>query len=71
MSANPFKIIRSTDLPPAHLRGEVLGSVATGCYPHADFGPHSRDQGVRRVGYRRSVDPDDGDRGLGPKSLCH
>jgi len=27
MSANPFKIIRSTDLPPAHLRGEVLGSV--------------------------------------------
>lgn len=27
MSANPFKIIRSTDLPPVHLRGEVLGSV--------------------------------------------
>lgn len=27
MSANPFKIIRSTDEPPQHLRGEVLGSV--------------------------------------------
>ncbi len=27
MSENPFKIIRSTDLPPDDLRGEVLGSV--------------------------------------------
>lgn len=27
MSDNPFKIIRSTDQPPEHLRAEVLGSV--------------------------------------------
>ncbi|MBX2972823.1 MAG: hypothetical protein KF797_06965 [Flavobacteriales bacterium] len=27
MSQDPFKIIRSTDLPPDHLRAEVLGSV--------------------------------------------
>ncbi len=27
MSDNPFKIIRSTDLPPEHLRSEVIGSV--------------------------------------------
>lgn len=27
MSQNPFKIIRSTDLPPEHLRSEVIGSV--------------------------------------------
>ncbi len=27
MSENPFKIIRSTDQPPEHLRSEVLGSV--------------------------------------------
>jgi len=27
MSQNPFKIIRSTDQPPEHLRAEVLGSV--------------------------------------------
>lgn len=27
MSQNPFKIIRSTDQPPDHLRAEVLGSV--------------------------------------------
>lgn len=27
MSENPFKIIRSTDQPPEHLRNEVLGSV--------------------------------------------
>jgi|APTNR8051073442_1049403.scaffolds.fasta_scaffold01275_14 hypothetical protein len=27
MSENPFKIIRSTDQPPANLRGEVMGSV--------------------------------------------
>ncbi len=27
MSENPFKLIRSTDEPPEHLRKEVLGSV--------------------------------------------
>lgn len=27
MSENPFKIIRSTDQPPEHLRVEVIGSV--------------------------------------------
>lgn len=27
MSQNPFKIIRSTDQPPEHLRAEVIGSV--------------------------------------------
>lgn len=27
MSQNPFKLIRSTDQPPEHLRAEVLGSV--------------------------------------------
>ena len=27
MSDNPFKIIRSTDLPPEHLRSEVIGRV--------------------------------------------
>ncbi|HRH70832.1 MAG: hypothetical protein JNL43_03070 [Flavobacteriales bacterium] len=27
MSENPFKIIRSTDLPPDNLRTDVLGSV--------------------------------------------
>lgn len=27
MSENPFKIIRSTDQPPADLRKEVMGSV--------------------------------------------
>ncbi len=27
MSQNPFKIIRSTDQPPDHLRAEVIGSV--------------------------------------------
>jgi len=27
MSENPFKIIRSTDQPPEHLRNEVMGSV--------------------------------------------
>ena len=27
MSENPFKIIRSTDLPPEDLRTEVIGSV--------------------------------------------
>ncbi|MBL7952481.1 MAG: hypothetical protein JNM62_12275 [Flavobacteriales bacterium] len=27
MSENPFKIIRSTDQPPEHLRSEVIGSV--------------------------------------------
>ncbi len=27
MSENPFKIIRSTDLPPETLRTEVIGSV--------------------------------------------
>ena len=27
MSENPFKIIRSSDQPPEHLRNEVIGSV--------------------------------------------
>jgi hypothetical protein len=27
MSQNPFKLIRSTDQPPEHLRAEVVGSV--------------------------------------------
>lgn len=27
MSENPFKLIRSTDQPPEHLRAEVVGSV--------------------------------------------